>query len=160
MPSIPRQFAAIVVLIALHREAALLVSVRPGQSDVVLLGLGEEHQCADAKRDDGQTDRCANAAMNILTIRNLRDGRCRDARNLFLAVHDPHLVLIDDELNLGSSRDVLQRATVVHHIVGIGIRGEDSRRHKQTEEESNKTLHLELLGLRPFIHPRSGLSNA
>ena len=43
----PGENSAVIVLVALHGEAALLIAVRPSEPDEMLLGFTESHQCAD-----------------------------------------------------------------------------------------------------------------
>src|SRR5580698_10871460 len=64
----PCEDAAVVVLIALHGEAALFVSVCPNQTDVVFLRFAEGDQCAHAQSEDANSDRRSDPAVNILAI--------------------------------------------------------------------------------------------
>ena len=71
-PFEPSQNATVVVLIALHRETALLISVDPRQSDEMLLGLGEGHQRAYPKGDNADTNSGSHTPVNVLPITDLR----------------------------------------------------------------------------------------
>src|SRR5665213_3854994 len=69
-----RQDAAIVVLVALHREAALLVCVGPCQTDKMFLRFCQRHKRTDAERDDCQANCRSYSSVDVLTVADLRNG--------------------------------------------------------------------------------------
>jgi hypothetical protein len=77
--------ATIVVLIALHGEAAFLVAVLPGEADEMFLRLGESHERSHAEADNGEADGGADTTMDILSVTDFGDGRGRNVDGLFTA---------------------------------------------------------------------------
>src|ERR1700685_76617 len=71
------QDAAIVVLVALHGESALFVAIDPSQPDVVFLRLTKRHERTDTERNDCKSNRRTYSSMNILTVADLGNSRCR-----------------------------------------------------------------------------------
>ena len=80
------QYSAIVVLIALHGEAAFFVSVSPGDADKMLLGFAERHECAETEGDNCKPDGCAYAPVDILPVGNVSDLVSWDSYEFLLAL--------------------------------------------------------------------------
>jgi len=108
----PGENATVLVLVALHGEAALFVAVCPSQADEMLLRFAESQQGSQAESDGTDRDRTAHAAVNVLPVADLGDSGRGHGSDLLAIVHKSHLVLIDVQVQPGSGQ-VGQRPAVI-----------------------------------------------
>src|SRR5437868_13294899 len=60
--------AAVIVLIRLNGNSALLAIIVPSQADVMLFRFRQQHERTNSQRNHGQADRSTDSTMNVLTI--------------------------------------------------------------------------------------------
>jgi hypothetical protein len=127
--------------IALHDEAALLLSISPGQTHEMLFRLGKQHECADSEAEDGESNGCTDASVYVLAVGNLGNGRYGNCYKIALVMIDPNLIWLDEEFDVGTCFDTRQRPAVVAYFVAV-IRGEGCSRNQQAKEECQKQFHM------------------
>jgi hypothetical protein len=125
--------APVVVFIALHRQAALLVTVLPGQADEMLLGFRECEERSCTERYNTKGDGAAYSPVIVLSIADFGDGRSRDDLDFFAALAEVYVLLTKCHDQFSAGLDVGQRAAVVHDFVAV-VAGEDDTRNKAGRE--------------------------
>ncbi|MFL6308341.1 MAG: hypothetical protein ACJ72H_32805 [Candidatus Sulfotelmatobacter sp.] len=98
--------AAVVALVALHGEAALLVAILPGEADEVLLGFGECHEPSDTEAHHSETDSSSDTTMNVLPIGNFGDCGGWDDFDFIATLAEVNVLLTKRQYQLGAGFDV------------------------------------------------------
>ncbi len=120
--------AAVIILIALHGEAAFFVAVGPDQSDVVLLGFAESYQRADAEREHSHGNGSADTAVDILPVTDFGDCGGGNFGEFAIVLHQADLIGVDEQLHADAGFEVGKRSAVVCNFVGV-VPGEHRDRH-------------------------------
>src|SRR5271166_1824362 len=136
----PGQNAAIFVLVALHGEAALLISIRPGHTDKVLLRLAERHQRTQSKAHHANSNRGADAPVNVLAIAYFGDCGGRYVGDFFAVADEAHSVLIYEQMQPRAGLDVRQRAAIICNLV-TDFTSEDGDGNDEAKQHGQKLLH-------------------
>src|SRR5580658_1436134 len=113
----PQKYASIVVLVALHDEATLFVTVSPCDANKVLLRLGERHQSPDTEADDSKPDCRTDAPMHVLPVADFRDSRNRHVRQVGVTLIQTYLFRLDVELGSRTRLRIRDGSSIVGDLI-------------------------------------------
>ena len=140
------QNTSVFILVALHRQTALFVTVGPGHTDKVLLGFAESHQSAKSKAHDTQGNGAADASVHILPVADLGNRGGGHSNDFSPISHETNFVLFDEHVQTGAGLGVRQRSAIVGDLV-TGFRGQHRKWNCHAKQYGQKGFHVVSKGL-------------